>query len=68
MEEARLIAEIVKWVLSVAVALISGDSGPEPKRLADILPPKLRADVEHARQRLLLAAELEADLEVDDAD
>lgn len=62
MEEAKLIAEILKWIANVAVALISGDDGPEPKRLAEILPPKLRADIEHARQRRLLRADLEVDV------
>lgn len=65
MDEARLIFEIVKWAGSAALAFIGGDDAPEPKRLSEILPAKLKADLEHARQRRLLTIELDGDLEED---
>lgn len=68
METAKLIWEIVKWAGEAAMAFINGDDGPEPKRLAEVLPPKLKADLEHARQRRLLEAELLEDLDEDSVD
>lgn len=68
METAKWIAEVVKWVVGVALAFVQGDDGPEPKRLAEILPPKLRADGEHLRQRRLLEQELREDLDEDSVD
>lgn len=65
METARWIAELVKWVVDAGLALINGDDGPEPKRLAAALPPKLRADAEHLRQARLLEAEIRADVDAD---
>lgn len=61
MEYASIIIEVVKWAAEVAARFIEGDSGPEPQRLAAILPPKLRADLEHLRQRDLLAREIRED-------
>jgi hypothetical protein len=62
-EGLKLGFEIGKWAVETIAAFIAGDDGPEPKRLAEILPDKLRSDVEHARQRRLLEAELRGDLD-----
>ncbi len=62
MEVARWIAELVKWAIELGLAFVNGDEGPEPQRLADVLPPKLRADGEHLRQRRMLEADIRADI------
>lgn len=61
MEWAKLIFDIGKWAAETAFAFLSGDDGPEPARLAAILPPTLKADLEHARQREQLAREIRED-------
>ena len=53
MDEAKIILGILEVIGKIALALLNGDDGPDPQRLAAILPPELRADVEHARQRRL---------------
>ena len=62
MEEAKIAFEILKWVGSIVLRFLAGDEGPEPKRLLEVLPPQLRADLEHARQKRLLEEELRRDL------
>jgi hypothetical protein len=65
METARWIAELAKWAIETGLSFLNGDDGPEPKRLVEALPPKLRADAEHLRQKRLLEAEVRADLDDD---
>lgn len=60
MEIAQLVWKIVQWAGEMALAFVAGDQGPEPARLAAILPDELRADLEHARQRKLLEDEVRA--------
>lgn len=62
METLELVLKIGRWAVDAAIAFAKGDDGPEPKRLAAILPDDLRADLEHARQRELMEAELRADI------
>lgn len=68
METAKIVLEVIKWAGAAILAFVNGDDAPEAKRLVEILPPELKADAEHARQRALLAAELDDDLEPDSRD
>ena len=50
------------WILGLILRHVDGDDSPEVRRAMDILPPDLRADVEHARQRRLTREAIEEDL------
>lgn len=62
---ARVVWEAVKWTGEMLWRFIDGDDGPEPKRLVEALPPKFKSTLELARQRRLMRAELEKDVEPD---
>ena len=55
----EILGEVVSWVVKAVGAFIAGG---ESRHLIDVLPEKLRADVEHLRQRTLLKKELEEKL------
>lgn len=59
---AELGFRIGQWVLQVVSAFIDGDDSEPVKRLVELLPPELKADVEHARQYELTRKALEEDL------
>lgn len=59
MAEAKLVVEVIQWLTGIVLALVQGVNSPDAERLEDILPPNLRADVEHARQRRLTEQALE---------
>lgn len=56
---------IGKWAVDTIIKFVNGDNSEPVKRLADILPPELKADVEHARQYELTRKSLEEDPNVD---
>lgn len=58
MNEAKIILGILEVAGRIALALLDGDDGPDAQRLAAILPPSLRSDVEHMRSRKLMEKEL----------
>jgi len=63
MEEAKIVVRILAWVAQVVIAVLDGQDHPAAKRLRDILPTELRADIEAARQRRQMEAELRDDLD-----
>ena len=63
MDEAKIVVRILAWVAHVVIAVIDGRDHPAAKRLHDILPAELRADIEAARQRRQMEAELRDDLD-----
>lgn len=62
LEWTKLGVEVAGWIVGIIARYASGDDGPEVRRVIDVLPAKMRADVEHERQRALLTAELAAQL------
>jgi len=52
---------IAKWVVETIGKFIAGDNSEPVKRLAELLPDELKADVEHARQYELTRKALEED-------
>lgn len=52
--------EIAKWVAGIVARYIAGEDSEPVRRVVDILPKKMRADVEHARQREMMRQQLEA--------
>jgi hypothetical protein len=50
------------WLAGMIARFVAGDDSEPVRRVIDVLPSQMRADVEHERQRELLRAELVGDL------
>jgi len=55
-EAIELGAEIAGWVIKAVAAFVNGDDNA--RHLVDVLPAKMKADVEHARQKAELRKQL----------
>jgi len=58
---------VASWAIGLVGAFIGGASTEDAKRLVEILPPELKADVEHARQYEIARKVLVEELGDDDA-